>query len=97
MHECIHDTAFRSSVFNTAVSFLCGFAIIIPPTWFRYFHFAHHRHTHEPGLDPELQNPKPQTIFAFVKHVSGFPVWASNIRALVTNALGRNADAFVPP
>jgi fatty acid desaturase len=97
MHECIHDTAFRSSFLNRAVSVLCGFAIIIPPTWFRYFHFAHHRHTHEPGLDPELQSPKPQNIFAFVKHVSGFPVWASNIRALVTNALRRNADAFVPP
>ena len=97
MHECIHDTAFKSSFLNTAVSFLCGFVIIIPPIWFRYFHFAHHRHTHEPGLDPELQSPKPQNVFAYVKHVSGFPVWASNIRALITNALGRNADAFVPP
>ena len=97
MHECIHDTAFKSSFLNMVVSVLCGFVIIIPPTWFRYFHFAHHRHTHEPGLDPELQSPKPQNIFAYVKHVSGFPVWASNIRALVTNATGRNADAFVPP
>ena len=97
MHECIHDTAFKSPFLNTAVSLLCGFVIIIPPAWFRYFHFAHHRHTHEPGLDPELQSPKPQNILAYVKHVSGFPVWASNIRALVTNALGRNADAFVPP
>ena len=97
MHECIHDTAFKSSFLNRSVSVLCGFAIIIPPAWFRYFHFAHHRHTHEPGLDPELQSPKPQNIIAYVKHVSGLPVWASNIRALVTNALGRNADAFVPP
>jgi len=97
MHECIHDTAFKSSFLNRSVSILCGFVIIIPPAWFRYFHFAHHRHTHEPGLDPELQSPKPQNIVAYVKHVSGFPVWASNIRALVTNALGRNADAFVPP
>ena len=64
MHECIHDTAFKSPFLNTAVSLLCGFVIIIPPAWFRYFHFAHHRHTHEPGLDPELQSPKPQTIFA---------------------------------
>lgn len=97
MHECIHDTAFKSSFLNRSVSVLCGFAIIIPPTWFRYFHFAHHRHTHVPGLDPELQSPKPQNIFAYVKHVSGFPVWFSNIRALVTNAMGRNSDAFVPP
>ena len=97
MHECIHDTAFKSSFLNRSVSILCGFAIIIPPAWFRYFHFAHHRHTHEPGLDPELKSPKPQNIVAYVKHVSGLPVWAYNIRALVTNALGRNADAFVPP
>jgi fatty acid desaturase len=96
MHECTHDTAFRSPILNTAISVLCGFVIIIPPTWFRYFHFAHHRHTHVPGLDPELQSPKPQNIVTYVKHVSGLPVWFSNIRALVTNALGRNADAFVP-
>ncbi len=97
MHECIHDTAFKSSFLNRSVSVLCGFVIIIPPAWFRYFHFAHHRHTHEPGLDPELQSPKPQNIFSYVRHVSGLPVWASNIRALVTNAMGRNADKFVPP
>ena len=97
MHECIHDTAFKSSFLNTTVSKLCGFAILIPPIWFRYFHFAHHRHTHEPGLDPELQSPKPQNIVAYVRHVSGLPVWFFNIRALVTNALGRNADEFVPP
>ena len=95
MHECIHDTAFKNSFLNKAVSALSGFAIIIPPVWFRYFHFAHHRHTHEPGLDPELQSPKPQNLVAYVKHVSGLPVWFSNIRAMVTNAMGRNADAFV--
>ena len=97
MHECIHGTAFKNSFLNTAVSVLCGFLIINPPTWFRYFHFAHHRHTHEPGLDPELQSPKPQNIFAYVRHVSGLPLWFFNIRALLTNALGRNADEFVPP
>ena len=96
MHECTHESAFKSSFLNTAVSVLCGFVIINPPAWFRYFHFAHHRHTQVPGLDPELQSPKPQNILAYVKHVSGFPLWASNIRALATNALGRNADTFVP-
>ena len=97
MHECIHDTAFKSSFHNKTVSVLCGFVIINPPTWFRYFHFAHHRHTHEPGLDPELQNPRPQNIAAYMRHVSGLPLWFSNIRTVLTNAMGRNADAFVPP
>ena len=97
MHECIHGTAFKSSFLNTAVSVLCSFAIIIPPSWFRYFHFAHHRHTHDPSRDPELQTPKPTKLVDYVKHVSGLPLWLANIRALVTNAMGRNADAFVPP
>ena len=97
MHECIHVTAFKSSFLNTTVSVLCGFLIINPPTWFRYFHFAHHRHTHEPGLDPELHSPKPQNIVAYVRHVSGLPLWFFNIRTLVTNALDRNVDEFVPP
>lgn len=97
MHECIHDTAFKSSFLNKTVSVLCGFVIINPPAWFRYFHFAHHRHTHEPGLDPELQSPKPQNFVAYVRHVSGLPLWFSNIRTVLTNAMGRNTDAFVPP
>jgi fatty acid desaturase len=97
MHECIHDTAFKSPFLNTAVSLLCSFVIIIPPSWFRYFHFAHHRHTHDPDRDPELQTPKPARLVEYMKHVSGLPFWLSNIRALVTNAMGRNADDFVPP
>ena len=33
-------------------------SIFIPPIWFRYFHFAHHRHTHDPDNDPELMSPQ---------------------------------------
>ncbi|NNF79104.1 MAG: fatty acid desaturase, partial [Rhizobiales bacterium] len=53
LHETIHRTAFRSERLNTAVAAICGFAVLIAPCWFRYFHFAHHRFTHEPGRDPE--------------------------------------------
>ena len=54
LHECIHETAFKSSFLNTAISSISGFLILIPPVWFRFFHFAHHRHTHDPARDPEL-------------------------------------------
>jgi len=96
LHESIHETSFKSSFLNTAVSSLSGFLIFIPPAWFRFFHFAHHRHTHDPARDPELQTPKPSTLIGYVKHVSGLPLWISAIRTLLRNAAGRNADDFVP-
>ena len=97
MHECIHETAFKSSFLNSAVSIISSFLILIPPTWFRFFHFAHHRHTHDPVRDPELKTPKPSTLIGYVKHVSGLPLWFASFRTLVTNAMGRNTDDFVPP
>lgn len=96
LHECIHETAFESSFLNAAVSSISGFLIFIPPAWFRFFHFAHHRHTHEPAHDPELQSPKPSTLIGYVKHVSGLPLWFAAICTLLRNATGRSADNFVP-
>lgn len=96
LHESIHETAFKSSFLNTAVSSISSFLILIPPAWFRFFHFAHHRHTHDPARDPELQTAKPSTLIGYVKHVSGLPLWFAAIRTLVSNATGRSADDFVP-
>ncbi|MEM8645491.1 MAG: fatty acid desaturase family protein [Pseudomonadota bacterium] len=96
LHETIHRTAFRSERLNTVVATLCGFAVLIAPQWFRYFHFAHHRFTHEPGKDPELEAGKPETLGAYLLHVSGGPVWVGNVKVLITNALGLRDDAYVP-
>jgi fatty acid desaturase len=96
LHECTHETAFKSSFLNTVISSLSGFLILIPPAWFRFFHFAHHRHTHDPARDPELQTPKPSSLISYLKHVSGLPLWFAAIRTLLRNATGRSADDFVP-
>ncbi|MEP7174085.1 MAG: fatty acid desaturase [Aestuariivirga sp.] len=96
LHECTHETAFKSSFLNTAISGLSGFLILIPPAWFRFFHFAHHRHTHDPARDPELQIPKPSSLIGYAKHVSGLPLWFAAIRTLLRNATGHSADGFVP-
>ncbi len=88
MHECIHETAFKSSFLNSAVSIISSFLIFIPPTWFRFFHFAHHRHTHDPVRDPELKTPKPSTVIGYVKHVSGLPLWFATFRTLVDQCDG---------
>lgn len=96
LHETIHRTAFRSAWLNRAVAAFCGFTVLIAPNWFRYFHFAHHRFTHEIGRDPELDTPKPATFWAYALYVSGGPVWLGNVRVLLTNAAGMRNDPYVP-
>lgn len=96
LHEAIHGTAFRSGRLNQAVAGLSGLLVFIPPTWFRYFHFAHHRHTHDPENDPELMSPKPETVAQYALYLSGFPLWASMARTIVANAIRGTSESFVP-
>ena len=96
-HEATHKTPFRTQRINELVGYVCGMLIILPFTWFRYFHLAHHRHTNIPGKDPELlAGAKPEGWPAFIWHVTGIPYWQSMIRKMFSNALGRNIDDFVP-
>lgn len=97
LHESIHRTAFRSVWLNDLVAWLCGVLLILPPNWFRYFHFAHHRWTQDPLRDPELARPKPASLGAWLLYVSGLPYWRAQIGGLVRRAAGRVEDGFVPP
>jgi len=96
LHESIHETAFETNWINRAVGLLSGFLILLPPLWFRYFHLAHHRHTHDPDNDPELMSPKPETMLQYVRYLSGVPYWTGMVQVIITNARGRNEDVFVP-
>ena len=96
MHECTHKTAFRTDFMNSAVCWVSGLLLFLPPNWFRYFHLAHHRYTHDPERDPELATAKPRTVPEYLWYLSGIPVWKSSFQALSTNALGGCRDAFVP-
>ncbi|MEM7173020.1 MAG: fatty acid desaturase [Pseudomonadota bacterium] len=101
LHETIHKTAFASDGLNRVVAAVCGFLLLIPPGWFRYFHFAHHRHTQDPERDPELAFPKPKTRRDYWLFLTGWPVWKGLAQALWRNALGYDgkngqAEAFVP-
>ncbi|MGD9912787.1 MAG: fatty acid desaturase [Rhizobiaceae bacterium] len=97
LHETVHDTAFRTAWLNRAVAHVSGFLVIVPPLWFRYFHFAHHRHTHDPAHDPELMSPKPETLWQYAKYLSGIPLWIAMVRTLLQSALGRAAAPYIPP
>ncbi|MEM8622227.1 MAG: fatty acid desaturase [Pseudomonadota bacterium] len=96
LHETVHYTPFRSRWLNDCVGHFCGLVLLIPPVWFRYFHLAHHRHTHDPALDPELEEPHPETWAQYLLHVSGLPLWRSTIATLLRNAAGWHEDGFLP-
>lgn len=95
LHETIHETAFRSRLLNRIVANICGFLVIVPPVWFRYFHFAHHGHTHDPVNDPELLSKKPETIWEYVAHLSSIPYWFATAKTLAANVMGPNREAYV--
>lgn len=96
LHETSHDTPFASRWLNRVVGAACGFVLLIPARWFRYFHFAHHRYTQIPGKDPELDSPLPETRLDYIRHVSGLPVWIGNCATLLRNAAGACRDRYVP-
>ena len=96
LHETVHKTPFASEALNVWAGRFCGFLVFVGPEWFRYFHLAHHRYTHDPVKDPELASPKPQTAWQYLKYLSGLPETSQRIRALFRNALVKNADEYVP-
>ena len=96
LHECIHRTAFRTRWCNDLVAFLCGWLVLLPPTWFRHFHMRHHRFTNNPDRDPELAVAKPGNIVAYVLYMSGLAIWASQIQVLLGNSHGRDPAGIIP-
>ncbi|MCG8598177.1 MAG: fatty acid desaturase [Kiloniellales bacterium] len=94
-HEAIHRTAFRTRALNDAVAWICGLAILLPPAHFRAFHLAHHRYTQDPARDPELTEPKPRSLGAYLRHLSGLAYWRGQIAALLRHASGRVEETYV--
>lgn len=95
-HETVHRTPFQSVWISMLVGRICGFILILPADWFRYFHLAHHRFTQEPDRDPELAQAKPETVWQYIVHVSGIGIWRGHVATLLLNALWPNTDSFVP-
>ncbi len=96
-HEATHKTPFRTEWLNEWVGRFCGLMILLPFTWFRYFHLAHHRFTNIPGKDPELEaGAKPETWGQYVRFVSGLPFWWSMAKVTVGNALDRDPGRYIP-
>jgi fatty acid desaturase len=95
-HECTHRTPFAHPGLNDWVGRACGFVLILPFEWFRYFHLAHHRWTNLPGQDPELEGGKPETRRAWLWHVSGLPYWSAEARLMLALSMGRGDAPYLP-
>jgi fatty acid desaturase len=80
LHECCHRTAFRSNRVNDAVAWLLGLLSFYNATAYRRYHQWHHRYTHQPGLDPELDDPVPTSLGAYLLELSGWHWWTGKLR-----------------
>lgn len=96
LHETVHRTAFASRRLNDGVAWVCGALLVLPPEYFRCFHFAHHRFTQQPGRDPELALPAPATAAAYLWRISGLPYWGERLATTLRHALsGRTTEPFI--
>jgi fatty acid desaturase len=77
MHEAGHGTAFASPRFNTVVLWISALLMLQAPTFFREFHFEHHRRTGDPKGDPEISGapgilgPWPPNPLLYLAQASG--------------------------
>jgi len=80
LHECGHRTVFRGKQLNDAVAWWMGLLSFYNADFYRRYHQWHHRYTHQPGLDPELEDPVPTTLAAYLREVSGWNWWTGKLR-----------------
>jgi fatty acid desaturase len=96
LHESVHRTAFASRSLNDAVAWAAGALLLLPPEFFRAFHFAHHRFTQDATRDPELARPPPATLKAYLRQISGIPNWTQRVTVTLRHATaGRVREPFV--
>ena len=95
LHETIHGTAFRSRWLNRTVSAASGWIVVLPPRYFRAFHFEHHRHTQDPERDPELATPPPRTWREYLWRLTGVPYWMDQVRAITRHAAGHVTESWI--
>lgn len=97
LHECTHHTAFEGGWLNELVAWVAGFLLVLPPLYFRCFHFTHHRFTQDPARDPELAVPKPRTLARYLWLASGLPYWGERLATTLRHAMtGRIEEPFIP-
>jgi len=90
MHEAVHYSAFKSRRVNEVVAWLAGLGILFNATYYRQFHFAHHRYAQDPSRDPELlTGPPPRSRAAYWWRATAIPYWQARVLNLWRLSRGR--------
>ncbi|MFM7106031.1 MAG: fatty acid desaturase, partial [Flavobacteriales bacterium] len=93
-HETVHRTAFKSVFLNRIAAAICGFECLYASTAFKELHFTHHRHTHEPGMDPEIsfgRRPVPsvlRTLPTYLAWCTGLPFLMFKVFMILCGCFG---------
>ena len=97
LHETVHGTAFRSRWLNRVVGEVAGLILVSGASYYRHFHFVHHRYTQDPDRDPELANPMPRTLLKHLLRLAGpTAYWWDDLGFLFKHATGRVDEPFIP-
>ena len=97
-HECTHATPFAPPRLSDVVGHLVSLPLLLPFTWFRYFHLAHHKYTNDPDRDPELADGgRPTNWRAYLVYLSGWAYWSGNASLIWHHARGHVAAPYLPP
>ena len=97
MHECGHRTAFKSRALNDTVAWWAGVLSFYNADFYRRYHQWHHRHTHQPGLDPELESAPPTSRWGYLLELSGLPWWIAKLRGHAAGLRGAfSANPYIP-
>ena len=97
MHECVHRTAFATPLNNEIFGWLAGLISFYNFTFYRYYHTWHHRYTQDPNRDPELKDPKAESLAGYFAEISGLWFWPLRPLNFLKLALGLTRDIpFIP-
>lgn len=98
IHETMHRTAFASRRANAIIGWLAASPSLLNWDFYAAFHLAHHRHTQDPALDPELLVPPPSTLDAYALRVCALPYWRTRLTVLWHGLSGDlSAYPFITP
>jgi fatty acid desaturase len=93
LHEAGHRSAFRTPALNEIVVWVCAVAMLQAPSFFREFHWQHHRRTQDVQHDPEIAGAPdlldgwPRNPFTYLLLVSGQALLFGKLMFTVSSAL----------
>lgn len=79
VHESVHFTAFKSRRLNIVIGWIASVPTLINSTFYRLFHYAHHRYCQDKARDPELAGPLPRTLWEYLLRISGWGYYRSRV------------------